>query len=94
MKITELKPKYVDFIPSVADMKEGVLYISKPYKTTSHLCACGCGNQVVLPFGDKDNMFWTLTESDKGVTIRPSVGSFNLPCKSHYFITGNKIEWL
>lgn len=91
MKQTELTPKYVDFIPSVSDMKEGVLYISKPYKTTSHLCACGCGNEIVLPFG---TLGWTLEERPSGVTMRPSIGSFNLSCKSHYYITDNKIEWL
>lgn len=36
----------------------------------------------------------TLTERLSGVTMRPSVGSFNLPCKSHYYITDNKVEWL
>ena len=94
MRITEFKIEYVDFIPPVEAMKEGVLYISRPYMTTSHLCACGCGNEVVLPYGRRDGMFWTLTERLSGVTIRPSVGSFNLPCKSHYYITDNKIEWL
>lgn len=91
MKSTEITPQYVDFIPPVSNMKQGVLYISKPYKTTSHLCACGCGNEVVLPFGSHG---WALTERLSGVTMRPSVGSFNLPCKSHYYITDNKIEWL
>ncbi|MBO5029841.1 MAG: hypothetical protein J6C59_09570 [Muribaculaceae bacterium] len=92
MKQTELTPEYVDFIPPDEDMKEGVLYISKKFLTTSHLCACGCDNVIVLPFNH--GPFWTLTESNKGVTMRPSVGSFNLPCKSHYYITDNKIEWL
>lgn len=35
----------------------------------------------------------TLTER-LSVTLRPSVGSFNLPCKSHYYITDDKVEWL
>lgn len=91
MKQTEITPEYVDFIPSDEDMKEGVLYISKVFKTTAHLCPCGCGNKVVLPFGSHG---WALTERLSGVTLRPSVGSFNLPCKSHYYITDNKIEWL
>ncbi len=91
MRVTELNPQYVDFIPPVEAMEEGVLYISKKFHTSAHLCACGCGNEVVLPFGSRG---WTLTESPAGVTMRPSVGSFNLPCKSHYFITDNKIEWL
>ena len=91
MRVNELRPEYVDFIPPVEAMEEGVLYISKQFCTTAHLCACGCGNEVVLPFGSHG---WTLTESPAGVTMRQSVGSFNLPCKSHYFITDNKIEWL
>lgn len=91
MKQKGITPEYVDFIPPVSKMKQGVLYISKPYKTTAHLCPCGCGNVVVLPFGTHG---WTLEERPSGVTMRPSVGSFNLPCKSHYFITDNKIEWL
>lgn len=92
MKQTEIIPEYVDFTPPESDMKEGVLYISKKFLTSSHLCACGCGNVVVLPFNH--GPFWTLKESDNGVTMRPSVGSFNLPCKSHYYITDNKIELL
>lgn len=91
MKQAELTPEYVDFIPKPSRMKEGVLYINKHYMSTLHLCPCGCGNVVVLPFGSHG---WTLTERLEGVTMRPSVGSFNLPCKSHYYITDNKIEWL
>lgn len=91
MRINELRPEYIDFIPLDKDTKAGVLYISKVFKTTAHLCACGCGNKVVLPFG---TLGWTLEERPSDVTMRPSVGSFNLPCKSHYYITDNKIEWL
>lgn len=94
MRVNEFKPEYVDYMPSVADMKEGVLYISRVYLTTAHLCPCGCGNAVVLPYGRRDGMFWALTERLSGVTIRPSVGNFNLPCRSHYYITDNKVEWL
>lgn len=72
MRITEFKIEYVDFIPSVEAMKEGVLYISEPYKTTSHLCACGCGNVVVLPYGRRDGMFWTLTERLSGEAMSSS----------------------
>ena len=57
MRITEFKIEYVDFIPPVEDMKEGVLYISRPYKTTSHLCACGCGNEVVFRLGAEMECF-------------------------------------
>lgn len=73
-------------------MREGELYILATEMPSSiHLCPCGCGNIVVLPH-DKNG--WKLADKDGKVTIRPSVGSFNLPCKSHYYITDNKIEWL
>lgn len=92
MRISKLKPIYVKFPPKIDSMREGELYILATEMPSSiHLCPCGCGNIVVLPH-DKNG--WKLADKDGKVTIRPSVGSFNLPCKSHYYITDNKIEWL
>ena len=42
MRITEIKPEYVDNVPALSGMKEGVLYINKNCKWTLHLCPCGC----------------------------------------------------
>ena len=28
------------------------------------------------------------------ITLRPSIGNFSIPYKSHYYITENKVEWL
>ena len=36
---------------------------------------------------------WKLSETDGEVTLHPSIGSFNLPCRSHYFIRGNTVVW-
>jgi len=41
MKLEILKPEFVEYIPNMLEI--GVLYISIPYQTASHLCACGCG---------------------------------------------------
>ena len=30
----------------------------------------------------------------QSITLRPSIGNFNINCKSHYFITENRVEWL
>lgn len=38
MRITEIKPEYVDNVPALSGMKEGVLYINKNDKWTLHLC--------------------------------------------------------
>ena len=89
MLYTELKPVLCEFIPET--LSQGKLYISEKYNTAVHLCACGCGNKVVTPL---KHGFWSMIKKDDLITLRPSIGSFNLPCKSHYFITKNKVEWL
>ena len=80
--------QFVEFIPD--DIKEGILYISIPYATVIHKCACGCGNEVVTPLSPED---WQFTFDGKTVSLYPSIGSRNLMCKSHYWITQNQIEY-
>lgn len=80
--------RFVEFIP--ADLEPGIIYISMEYATTTHLCACGCGEKVVLPLHPHD---WSLSFDGKAVSLRPSVGNWSFKCQSHYFISGNRIEW-
>ena len=87
--ISKLSLQRCEFIPNVLD--EGQLYFSERFKTTSHLCACGCGNKVVLSVKPQD---WTLELTDDKPTICPSVGNRLLRCKSHYFIRDGEIVWL
>ena len=83
--------KYVDRIPVVESMDEAVLYVSEKYGTAIHLCACGCGLQTVTPL--KENG-WTLTKGDNGeVSLSPSIGNFQFPCHSHYWVTDSKVVW-
>jgi hypothetical protein len=91
MKINELKPEYVYYVPD--KMEEGVLYISREFRLANHLCACGCGIETVTPLGKDD---WQLTDSNGLVTLRPSIGNFRWenPYHAHYYITNNNIEWL
>ncbi len=89
-RILELIPEYVDFIPK--EKKPGVLYISKRFNVSVHLCCCGnCGIDTVLPFNKKHG--WVLIEKGDKVTFTPSIGNWQLPCKSHYFIRDNKVVW-
>jgi hypothetical protein len=60
------------------------------YETAVHLCACGCGTKVVTPFGPHD---WILT-FDGSVSLRPSVGNGQQPCRSHYNVRNDRIDWL
>lgn len=86
-KIDFVVPEFVEFIPE--DLAPGVLYISMKYGTASHLCACGCGNRVVTPLSRNG---WQLL-FDGTVTLSPSIGNFEFPCNSHYFIRGNRVVW-
>lgn len=81
-----LRPEFVEFIPST--LQTGVLYISRKYKTASHLCCCGCGNKVVTPLNPSG---WQLTEKRGIVSLYPSIGNWSLSCQSHYWIRSNRI---
>jgi len=83
-----IKAQFVEFIPNT--LETGVLYISEKYKTASHLCCCGCGNKVVTPLKPGG---WSVTKNQSGVSLYPSIGSWSLPCQSHYWIKGNRIVW-
>jgi len=83
-----LQHKFVELIPDVID--EGILYISFVYCTAIHKCACGCGNEVVTPLSPTD---WEITFNGKAVSLAPSIGNWSLECKSHYWITKNRIRF-
>lgn len=92
MRLTELRPVFVDHVPRPCE--PGILYISEKYGCSIHICPCGtCGQEVVLPFHNPDTG-WLKTGDHERVTFRPSVGNWQYPCKSHYYITDNKVEWL
>lgn len=88
MKLTSIQPKFVEFIPK--ELEEGVLYISEKYQTASHLCASGCKEKVVTPLSPVD---WKLKINGELVSLYPSIGNWNYPCKSHYWIRNNRILW-
>jgi hypothetical protein len=83
----EFEPSFVEFIPVTLD--EGVLYVSMEYTTVVHLCACGCASKVVNPLSRAQ---WQLTY-DGTVSLYPSIGNWDLPCGSHYWIENNRVDW-
>jgi hypothetical protein len=88
MKRDSLEPEFVEAVPTV--LQEGKLYISIRYRTSVHLCACGCGNKVVTPIKPAK---WHLTYDGATVSLSPSVGNWQFPCRSHYVIRHNKVDW-
>ncbi len=88
MRRASLSHEFVEFIPP--DPKEGTLYISIPYATAVHLCACGCGIKVVTPISPPE---WHLLYDGDTVSLMPSIGNWQFPCRSHYVIRRNAIKW-
>jgi hypothetical protein len=88
MRFDTLEPVFVEILPQELD--DGVLYVSMMYSTVIHRCACGCGHRVVTPLSPTD---WRLMFDGEAVTLSPSVGSWSLPCQSHYWIDHNRICW-
>ncbi|WP_444451423.1 DUF6527 family protein (plasmid) [Rhodobacter capsulatus] len=71
-------------------LEAGFLYVSEEFHTAAHLCACGCGQKVRTPLGPTE---WTVRADSHGPTLRPSVGNWQLRCKSHYLITNGSVQW-
>lgn len=88
MRHEKLQHEFVDAIPD--DVREGVLYISVRYRTATHLCACRCGNKVVTPIKPPK---WHLTFDGDTVSLSPSIGNWQLPCRSHYWIRNGNVKW-
>lgn len=86
--INRIGPHFVDEIPE--PLLPGLLYVSLEHGTMIHLCACGCGSEVVLPLSRAD---WRFTYDGEAISVWPSVGSWSLPCRSHYVIDGGCVQW-
>jgi len=77
------------FVKNIPDQLEpGVLYISMEYGMVSHSCACGCGEEVTTPLTPTD---WHIVYDGEAITLNPSVGNWNLACRSHYVIRRGRV---
>jgi hypothetical protein len=86
--IDRIQPEFVEQFP--ANLEPGILYVSIRFSTTAHLCACGCGRQVIAPLNPRR---YRMTYDGERVSLKPSIGNWYFPCKSHYWIRKNKIDW-
>ncbi|MCX5000758.1 DUF6527 family protein [Streptomyces longwoodensis] len=83
-----LRPVFTETFPETMDA--GVLYVSIPYRTCSHLCCCGCGHEIITPLSPAQ---WSITYDGQNVSLTPSIGNWVLPCRSHYWIRDGRIRW-
>lgn len=88
MKIERVTFEFVELMPPT--LEAGVVYISMPFATASHLCLCGCGEKVVTPFSPTD---WKLTFDGDSISISPSIGNWDFACRAHYWISNNNVHW-
>jgi hypothetical protein len=87
-KIESMRLERVHYMPKV--LEPGVLYASEEYGAAAHLCACGCGVKIRTPLGPTE---WQLDETRSGPSLSPSVGNWQQPCRSHYWIWQGRVEW-
>jgi hypothetical protein len=88
MKHSTFEHEFVESMPS--KLEQGKLYVSTRYRTAIHLCACGCGKKVVAPLRPGR---WTLLFDGDSISLWPSIGNWQFPCRSHYFIENNAVRW-
>ncbi len=81
-----LEPRFVQHLPD--QLMPGILYVSMEYGTVGHSCCCGCGEEVVTPLTPTD---WRIIYDGETMSLSPSVGSWSLPCRSHYFIDRSRV---
>lgn len=86
--LNNIRHHYVEYIPEKLD--SGILYISKRFRTATHLCCCGCGLKVVTPLNPAK---WRLIDHGTSISLCPSIGNWNYPCSSHYLIVKNSVKW-
>lgn len=83
-----MRHEFVNHIPEI--LESDVLYVSIDFDIAVHRCACGCGSEVVTPLSPAE---WSITYDGRAVSLSPSIGNWNFPCKSHYWITGGRVNW-
>jgi hypothetical protein len=88
VKQARFKHEEVDSIPE--RLQPNTLYVTIEGDVAGHLCACGCGREVITPLSPTD---WAITFSRHGPTLSPSIGNWGFPCRSHYFIRNGAVVW-
>lgn len=86
--LNSVNHQFVRYVPD--DLSEGIVYISIEYATASHKCCCGCGGVVITPLSPTD---WRLIYDGQSISLDPSIGNWNSPCRSHYWIEENRVRW-
>lgn len=88
MRRATLTHQFVQHVPD--KLEDGVVYVSIEFATAIHKCMCGCGQEVVIVLSPTD---WRLIFDGESISLDPSIGNWGFPCRSHYWITRNRVRW-
>lgn len=80
--IQEFTTEYVEILPNKEHMEQGVLYVSLGTWQSSHLCACGCSDEIITPLIRGGWSFYA--DDQKRPTMSPAIT--NNSCDSYYEI--------
>ena len=87
-RISRLRPELVETMPD--ELHDGVIYISEKYRVALHNCCCGCGEEVSTPIGPTE---FSISVAGGEVSVHPSIGNHDFPCRSHYVIKRGAVLW-
>lgn len=62
----------------------------RQFQVAGHLCPCGCNEKVITPLGD---IGWQYYKRKGKASLYPSLGNWELTCRSHYWIINARVEW-
>ena len=85
MRPLKIDHRFVTEVP--AELESNVVFVSIPYATAVHLCP-GCERKVVTPFAPGS---WHLIFNGETVSIYPSIRNRAHTCRSHYWISHDRI---
>ena len=88
-RVTAIRLAHCERFPE--QLEPGLLYYSEEFRSSIHLCACGCGQRVVLPIKPAG---WRMELIDAEVSLFPSIGNREFNCRSHYLIRNGNVIWL
>ena len=86
--IKKIELKRVEYMPK--QLEPGILYVAEEFGAAAHLCPCGCGSKIRTPL---DATEWSLEDTHEGPSLYPSIGNWQKPCKSHYWIQKGNVVW-
>jgi len=71
-----------------------LLYYNENEFRLTFICPCGCGKELSIHGNiGVEKQHWSLIKNADGtITTTPSILHIN-DCKSHFFITNNKVNW-